>query len=84
MKGVNMGRFIAQRRRYLGMTQQELAEKMNISKSAVAKWETDGGVPNRDNLKILADTLRVSVDCMYRIMDESRNNEIQKEGNKRK
>ena len=60
------------------MTQEELATKLHVSKSAIAKWETDGGIPDRDNLKKLAKVMKVSVDELYRIIDKSekRNEEI--------
>ena len=52
------------------MTQEELANVLHVSKSAVAKWETDGGIPDRDNLKKLAREMRVSVDELHRIIDK--------------
>ena len=60
------------------MTQEELATKLHVSKSAIAKWETDGGIPDRDNLKKLAKVMKVSVDELYKIIDKSekRNEEI--------
>lgn len=65
---MSLGKFIADRRKKLHMTQEELAARINVSKSAVAKWETDGGIPDRDNLKNLASVINVSVDDMHRIM----------------
>lgn len=66
---MSLGRFIADRRKTLQMTQEELAEKLFVSKSAVAKWETNGGIPDRDNLKKLSTVLDVSVDDLHRIID---------------
>jgi len=37
---------------------------MSISRSAVAKWETDKGMPDVNNLKIMAQLLNVSVDYL--------------------
>ncbi len=51
------------------MTQAELAKRIGVSKSAVAKWETDGGLPDRDNLKALAEILHVSVDELHRVIE---------------
>ena len=34
------GRFIAARRRELGLSQQELAERLHVTNKAVSKWET--------------------------------------------
>ena len=36
------GRKIKQLRNENGLSQEKLAEKLNVSRSAVAKWETDG------------------------------------------
>lgn len=66
---MTLGEFIAKRRKYMRLTQERLAEQIHVSKSAVAKWETDGGIPDRDNLKALAEALRVTLEDMYRIMD---------------
>ncbi len=51
------------------MTQEELGKKLPVSKSAIAKWETDAGIPDRDNLRKLAKALRVKVDDLHKIMD---------------
>lgn len=66
-----LGWFIATRRKSLGLTQAELAERIGVSKSAIAKWETDGGLPDRDNLRRLAEIMKVSVDELHRIIDSS-------------
>ncbi|HIT01513.1 MAG TPA: helix-turn-helix transcriptional regulator [Candidatus Enterenecus merdae] len=39
MDGNKTGQFIVQRLRELGLTQKELAEKLNASDRAVSKWE---------------------------------------------
>ena len=68
---VRLGSFIATRRKHLGLTQEELADKIGVSKSAIAKWETDGGLPDRDNLKRLSEAINVSVDDLHRIINSS-------------
>lgn len=75
---MTFGKYISHRRKEMQMTQEELATKLHVSKSAIAKWETDGGIPDRDNLKKLAKVMKVSVDELYRIIDKSekRNEEI--------
>lgn len=40
MDQIKIGRFISERRRAQGLTQAELAEKLNITDRAVSKWET--------------------------------------------
>ena len=39
MDQLNIGRFIAERRKKKNLTQMQLAEKLNISFQAVSKWE---------------------------------------------
>lgn len=38
---MSLGTQIKQRRKALGLTQQELADKLNLSRSTVANWEID-------------------------------------------
>lgn len=66
--GMSLGQFISIRRKGMLMTQEELAKKTNVSKSAIAKWETDGGIPDRDNLYKLANILGVTVNDMHQII----------------
>ncbi len=66
---ISLGQYIATRRKHMRLTQEELADKVGVSKSAIAKWETDGGLPDRDNLKRLAEIMDVSVDDLHRIIE---------------
>lgn len=67
----SLGRFIAGRRRFMRLTQEELAKRIGVSKSAIAKWETDGGIPSRDNLKRISEIMNISVDDLHRIIKKS-------------
>ena len=64
---MTLGEKIREARRKCGLSQEQLAEKMSVSRSAIAKWETDKGLPDVGNLKMLARLLSVSVD---RLLDE--------------
>ena len=46
----------------------ELAEKMNVSRQAISRWEVGAAVPSTDNLKFLGDLYDVPVD--YLLNDE--------------
>lgn len=46
MNNVKTGQFISEKRKSLGFTQQELAEKLQITNKAVSKWETGDGMPD--------------------------------------
>jgi transcriptional regulator with XRE-family HTH domain len=45
-----------------GMTQESLAETLNVSRSAIAKWENNNGVPEISNLKLISQIFNVSLD----------------------
>ena len=49
-------------RKARGLTQEELAEALFVSRTAISKWESGRGYPNIDSLKALADFFSVTVD----------------------
>ena len=61
MDNIRFGQFIAQRRKELGMTQKDLADKLCVTDKAVSKWETGKGFPDVKLLEALAQTLEVSL-----------------------
>ena len=60
--GKTMGMIIARLRKAQGMTQAELAEKMQVTDKAVSKWERDLSCPDIQSLPRLAEILGVSVE----------------------
>lgn len=61
---MQLGEKIKKARKECGLSQEQLAEKMSLSRSAIAKWEAGNGLPDVDNLKALARLLNVSVDYL--------------------
>jgi len=61
---MTLGEKLAKARKENGLSQEALAEKLCVSRSAVAKWETDKGIPDVTNLKTIAKLLNVSVDYL--------------------
>lgn len=49
-------------RQNIDMTQEELADKLNVSRPAVSKWETGKGYPSLESLKDIADLFGISID----------------------
>lgn len=45
-----------------GMSQEQLAERLDVSRQVVTKWENGSGVPKIDNLIALADCFHISID----------------------
>lgn len=65
MKGAHMGLHIAKRRKELKMTQDELAEKLHISRQAVSGWEQQITWPDSMTLPKIADALGTTVQALY-------------------
>ena len=65
---MTLGEKLREARRKCGLSQEQMADRLSVSRSAVAKWETDKGLPDVGNLKILARLLHVSLD---RLLDDS-------------
>ena len=61
MDKVKIGQFIANCRKDKKLTQEQLAEKLNISKNAVSKWERGICLMDMSLLKPLSEILGVSV-----------------------
>ncbi|MBQ8214495.1 MAG: helix-turn-helix transcriptional regulator [Clostridia bacterium] len=47
-----------------GLTQDELAEKIYVTRTAISKWESDRGYPNIDSLKAISKFFSVSIDLL--------------------
>ena len=56
---------IARRRKELGLTQRELAEKLNISDKTLSRWETDKQVPDALMIPEIAKALDISIGELY-------------------
>lgn len=61
---MTLGEKIREARKQAGLSQQQLSEKLSVSRSAVAKWEAGNGMPDIDNLKALAGFLHVRMESM--------------------
>ncbi|MDD6489845.1 MAG: helix-turn-helix domain-containing protein [Clostridia bacterium] len=61
---MTLGEKLKEARKQVGLSQEELSEKLGVSRSAVAKWETDKGIPDIDNLKNISKLLNVSLDYL--------------------
>lgn len=62
LPNIKMGHYIKQRRKALGLTQQQLADQLNISFQAVSKWETGDSFPDVSLLLALAEQLETTTD----------------------
>ena len=62
MSGIDFSRYRTQN----GLTQEELAEKLGVSRQAVAKWERGESVPDIGSCMKLAEIYGVTVDILVR------------------
>ena len=61
---MTFGEKLKEARKEAGLSQDQLAEKLAVSRSAVAKWETGKGMPDVNNLKAMAELLDISLDYL--------------------
>ena len=62
MDAAKTGAYLAMLRRARGMTQQEAAERLNLSNKTISKWESGGGFPDITVLPALAELYGVTAD----------------------
>ena len=74
MQKGTMGMMIASKRKELGMTQMELAEKMGVTDKAVSKWERDLSCPDISSLPKLAEIFGMSVDELMQVRTDTKEN----------
>ena len=63
---MTLGERICQYRVQRRLSQQEVAEKLEVSRQSVSKWETDGAVPELDKLVKLCELFGVGLDELVR------------------
>ena len=90
---MTLGEKIKDLRKATNITQEELAEKIGVSRQAVTKWESDAGMPDVENLKNIATLFNITVDELldYKkeilgdvILEEKYSlDDVRKEGNAR-
>lgn len=61
---MTLGEKLKSARKSAGLTQEQLAEKLLVSRQAITKWEADKGMPDIENLKQLSKLLNISIDYL--------------------
>ena len=59
---MNLGEMLIKARKDRGLSQEELAGQIGVSRSAVAKWESGRGMPDIENIMRLAQVFHMTVD----------------------
>ena len=63
---MRLGETIYRLRTEKGMSQGDLAEKMNVSRQSISKWETDGATPDLEKLIKLSELFGISLDTLVK------------------
>lgn len=66
MSSNSIGSFLAALRKASGMTQKQLAEKLNVSDKAISRWERDECAPDLALIPVLAEIYGVTSDEILR------------------
>ena len=61
---MTLGQKLKRIRSKFGLSQEQLAEIMNVSRQAITKWENDNGLPDVSNLKELSKVFGLTVDYL--------------------
>jgi len=70
---MTFGEKLQRLRQKAGMSQDALAEKLNVSRQAVSRWERDETMPETDKVIVLADLFGVTTDYLLRQQPEKKN-----------
>ncbi|WP_052404868.1 helix-turn-helix domain-containing protein [Bacillus rubiinfantis] len=67
---MTLGEKIKKLRKQAELSQEQLAEKLSVSRQAITKWENDKGIPDIHNLQCIAQLFDVSIDLLINSSDE--------------
>lgn len=59
---MNLGNKILELRKKNGLSQEQLGEKVEVTRQTISNWELESTTPNPEQLKLLSKTLNVSID----------------------
>lgn len=74
---MELNKIILEKRKKQNMTQEQLAEELNVARQTVSKWETGETLPDIDSLKKLANLLGFSIDKALGIEVEDENDKTE-------
>lgn len=80
MDQIKIGKFIAERRKSVSLTQMQLAEKLSVTDRAISKWETGKSLPDSSIMLELCDILNITVNdllCGEVVTMENYNKEME-------
>jgi len=76
MSNKTLGEMISSLRKEKGMTQNDLAKKMNVTDKAVSKWERDLSCPDVNSIPKLAEILDTTVEELLNAQSKKEDNKV--------
>lgn len=76
---MDLGQKLLELRKSKGLSQEEVAEKLNVTRQTVSKWETDQSTPDFDKIGPLCDLYEISADSLLRNIEKTEEKENKKE-----
>ena len=77
---MSFGEKLKKHRKSIGLSQEELSKKLNISRQSISKWEQDKSLPDLVNSKILCQELNIRIEDIlndkestFKVDDNKRN-----------
>ena len=61
---MTLGEKIRESRKSAGLSQEQMAQKLCVSRQAITKWESGKGIPDVENLRALSKLLNISIDYL--------------------
>ena len=85
---MNIGEYLMRARKRKGLSQEEVANSLNVSRQSVSLWECDQTIPTLDNLIALSKLYETSVDILtgqksFEVSNEIKEPIIEKEDNEK-
>ena len=77
MDNIKTGALIKELRKEKNMTQNDLADKMNVTDKAVSKWERNLSCPDINSIPKLAEILGVSVEKLLNAQTKQENSKVE-------
>lgn len=75
---MNFSEKLKEIRKYEGLSQEQLAEKIGVSRQAITKWETGKGLPDVENMVIIAEIFKMTLDELLRDSASAASQEAEK------
>ncbi len=81
---MNITKRLVELRKQTGLSQEDFAEKLGLSRQSISKWETGEAIPDVDNLILLSQKYDVSIDYILLGKEHSTTEATKSEKTKKK